>query len=518
MTFLDKERNIIEGTYLKFEGMYIGEQNNPSCKENHNILITMQQSSDWSDKVKVFVGYYKRNTKDHKKGDPKYREYLKRYPIMTLQQAWKKVNDYPTVSYGLCNSRRECIIIDSDKYYSSIEEARHIIDDNFSKLWLLPKASYVLRNPKTGHCQFGWWLDKPFYKNEFDQFNSIIKIFATAYKRTTSNDGDICFNGPACKNPYYVDFEKDINEKAVLSKENITKIAEVMFNQMMVYDQINTIKTPSFITYYNNTVVTKEKYERKSNMSKSSLKKHKFGSEETSRDANECRLLREYIWKYMREHNGVAPNREEARKEYDIIAIAAAKKTNKSVHSRTELNNTFDCTYKWAVSHFVMKKEKGDKKGAAFGRFIQELNKYIWLAEVLKYEDKTTREVADILGCSATSVSRYRKQLQDKEYLNKVITDIECFNEWCDKHAVAIEYSSMRNALNNAYKVLYKTLFSYMYYNNTVVTNNYQDIEDYLETKENIHDKTRIERNDTSAESNSLQYDVQTTLQRQRTA
>ena len=44
MTYLDKERNIVEGTYLKFEGMYIGEQNNPSCKENHNILITMQQS------------------------------------------------------------------------------------------------------------------------------------------------------------------------------------------------------------------------------------------------------------------------------------------------------------------------------------------------------------------------------------------------------------------------------------------------------------------------------------------
>lgn len=206
-------RKITNGTYNKTIGMYLGEQNNPSCKENRNILETMVPTSNLNDTITIQRGFYQRNYLKHKKGDPKIVKVLRKVPAPTtpnIQAAWQMAFDYPTVSYGLAFFRRDVVVIDSDAYYESLEKAKEIIT-NFTKTAQLPEVSYILRNPSSGHIQCGWFLDNHFEKYEFNKYNEVNKMFASMYQNATKNDGDICFNGPACKNPFYEGFESYVS-------------------------------------------------------------------------------------------------------------------------------------------------------------------------------------------------------------------------------------------------------------------------------------------------------------------
>ena len=169
--YYKKVREITNGTYNKVVGMYIGEQNNPSCKQNCNILVTMVPSPNFNDTITIQKGFYQRNYLKNKKGDPKTVKVLRKVPAPTtpnIQAAWQMVYDYPTVSYGLSFFRRDVIVIDSDAYYESLEKAKEIIS-NFTNKAQLPEVSYILRNPSSGHIQCGWFIDKPFEKYEFNK-------------------------------------------------------------------------------------------------------------------------------------------------------------------------------------------------------------------------------------------------------------------------------------------------------------------------------------------------------------
>ena len=69
------------------------------------------------------------------------------------------------------------------------------------------------------------FLFVPFEKIEFPKFNSTIKCLAIMYQKATGNDGDICFNGPACKNPFYEGFESYVSFN-VASKQSIVETVE----------------------------------------------------------------------------------------------------------------------------------------------------------------------------------------------------------------------------------------------------------------------------------------------------
>ena len=409
-------REITNGTYNKAVGMYIGEQNNPSCKRNVNILKTMVPTSNFNDTITIQRGFYQRNYLKHKKGDPKTVKVLRKVPAPStpnIQAAWQMVYDYPTVSYGLSFFRRDVVIIDSDAYYESLENAKEIISE-FTKKAQLPEVSYILRNPSSGHIQCGWFLDKPFEKYEFNKYNEVNKSFASMYQEATGNDGDICFHGPACKNPFYEGFESYVSFN-VASKQLLLEKSDSWF----IYLSRKSNETSNYninnspLSLSNNIRMlqlnVKDKVTSMTKSGRKKLTKSVFGSEETSRDAIECRKLREWVWTEMR--RGTTPTYFEARQMMDLFAVEAAKMTNKTVHSKSELDAKTKCTYTWAKVHFNRTNTTtGDRAGAAWGRLVRKMQSFVIYAEVLKYKAEhttaSTRDIGNVVGLSAIQVSR----------------------------------------------------------------------------------------------------------------
>lgn len=460
-------REIHQGTYNKVVGMYLGEQNNPSCKENRNILVTMIPSSNFNDTISIKRGFYQRNYLKHKKGDPKIVKVLRKVPAPTtpnIQAAWQMVFDYPTVSYGLAFFRRDVIIIDSDAYYESLEKAKEIIS-NFTKKAQLPEVSYILRNPSSGHIQCGWFLDEPFEKYEFNKYNEANKMFASMYQAATGNDGDICFNGPACKNPFYEGFESYVSfnvvsKQLMLEKSNSWMIFKSKESNLYIN---NSLSSP----LYNITKVTvKDKVTTMSKTGRAKITKSVFGSEETSRDAIECRKLREWVWSEMR--RGTTPTYFDARRMMDVFAVEAAKLTNKPVHSAAELTATTKCTYTWAKTHFKRTDTTtGDRAGAAWGRLVHKMQSFVIYAEVLKYKMEhptaSTREIGNIVGLSNKQVS-----VMLRADVNVKLSEVKQFMQYVNQYP---KYSRQYTELANSLIVAKKDVL--LYINNSLSSSLY---------------------------------------------
>lgn len=471
--YYKKVREVTNGTYNKVVGMYIGEQNNTSCKQNCNILVTMVPSPNFNDTITIQKGFYQRNYLKHKKGDPKIVKVLRKVPAPTtpnIQAAWQMVYDYPTVSYGLSFFRRDVIIIDSDAYYESLEKAKETIS-NFTNKAQLPEVSYILRNPSSGHIQCGWFLDKPFEKYEFNKYNELTKTFASMYQTMTGNDGDICFNGPACKNPFYEGFESYVSFN-VASKQLLLEKSDSWFIYLSRKSNYN-IKNSSSSPFCNNTNVTvKDKVTTMSKAGRNKITKSVFGSEETSRDAIECRKLREWVWSEMR--RGSTPTYQDARQMMNMFAIEAAKMTNKPVHSDAELTAKTKCTYTWAKTHFNrINTTTGDIAGAAWGRLVHKMQSFVIYAEVLKYKAEhptaSTRSIGNVVGLSAIQVSRMLRA-----DANVKIREVKQFLEYVNQFPkYASQYSMLVSSLLSAKKdvLLYiKYSSSPLLYNITNVT------------------------------------------------
>ena len=440
-------REITNGTYNKVVGMYIGEQNDPSCKENHNILVTMVPTSNLNDTITIQRGFYQRNYKNHKKGDPKIVKVLKKVPAPAtpnIQAAWQTVFDYPTVSNGLAFFRRDVLIIDSDAYYESLEKAKETIF-NFTEKAQLPEISYILRNPSSGHIQCGWFLDKPFEKYEFNKYNEANKMFASMYQEATGNNGDICYNGPACKNPFYEGFESFVSFN-VASKQLLLEKSNSWLVYLSSKSNYNINNSSSSPLYNITNVTVKDRVTTMSKAGRVKLTKSVFGSEETSRDAIECRKLREWVWSEMR--RGTTPTYFEARKMMDIFAVEAAKLTNKPVHSAAELTATTKCTYTWAKTHFKRTDIKtGDRAGAAWGRLVHKMQAFVIYAEVLKYKAEhptaSTREIGNVVGLSNAQVSRMLN-----EDANVKLNEVKQFMQYVSKYPkYAKQYAELVNSL-----------------------------------------------------------------------
>ena len=470
--YYKKVREVTNGTYNKVVGMYIGEQNNTSCKQNCNILVTMVPSPNFNDTITIQRGFYQRNYLKHKKGDPKIVKVLRKVPAPTtpnIQAAWQMVYDYPTVSYGLSFFRRDVIIIDSDAYYESLEKAKETIS-NFTNKAQLPEVSYILRNPSSGHIQCGWFLDKPFEKYEFNKYNELTKTFASMYQTMTGNDGDICFNGPACKNPFYEGFESYISFN-VASKQLMLDKSDSWFIYLSRKSNSNIINSFSSSLCNITKVTVKDKVTTMSKAGRNKITKSVFGSEETSRDAIECRKLREWVWSEMR--RGSTPTYQDARQMMNMFAIEAAKITNKPVHSDAELTAKTKCTYTWAKTHFKKTNTtNGDRAGAAWGRLVHKMQSFIVYAEVLKYKAEhptaSTREIGDVVGLSNKQVS-----VMLRADANVKLNEVKQFLDYCRQFPkYASKYTELTNSLIEAKnKILYSiNSFSSLFYNNTKVT------------------------------------------------
>lgn len=194
--------DISRGTHKRHRGMYLGEELKPEIKENRNILITLYP--DEKSAFQARIGEYKRNTKYHKKGDPKfethYRNWIQIYP--NILKAWESVMTFPTVSWGLTCNQRNVFVVDVDNPVESLEKAEEYIK-NIKNI----TPSYIIRNPSSGKFQFGYVLKEPIWvwdDNLKKGYNKLNKRLAKVFH------SDECFVGPACKNPFYVGFESKI--------------------------------------------------------------------------------------------------------------------------------------------------------------------------------------------------------------------------------------------------------------------------------------------------------------------
>ena len=468
-----------QGTSEKSSGMYIGEANNPDCKENRNILIT-HKVYDFNDFFTVTSAeQYKRRTAMknsdgtvkgyHEAGEYKQRKVLRKYPLESMKNisvCWAVAADYPSVSYGMTAWRRDVFVLDSDQCYNSLVEAKNKLD-YFTTAFNMPKPNYILRNPKSKHIQAGWILEKPFTKRDFSLFNIYIKQIAIAYKDFTKCDGDICFNGPACKNPYYKDFEVTFPNEQVCQLNNFDSVYDYTPIANRLNKTINTINSSSSSLSYNNTDVTVDNTKNLIKSTSKSGAKHYFG-DNTSRDYLECKWLRNWIWSCMR--NEYTPTEKEARAKLQEFAVAAAKQTGKAIHSDSELNSKCKCTYNWAVSHFRGSTDKGKQRvGANFGNFIQKLQSYVAMYVIEQYKEKglSTRKIAELTGYSIATISRSNLNKID---IDKINTFIKYYKS--TEQDFQQQYKELYNILNNIVEYIYtiNSSSSSLSYNNTDVT------------------------------------------------
>ena len=427
---------ITKGTGNKRFGMYVGEPNNPDCKRNANICITSSKTNDFRDTYLINTHeQYKRNVIKngeiiHKVGDFKYKRILAIRPLTDIKSAWKHCSKYPTVSYGLNCFRREVLIIDSDYAYTSLNQLQSYVT-LFCKEAQLPEPSYVLRNPKSGHGQIGWFMSVPFESMNrtysFHDFNSSIKALAYCWNMITKLDGDYCFNGPACKNPYYTGFESSISDNVIDTYYFIDLLNKARNKALLSYKY--TLLPSSLL---DNTPETSKKLTKQA--TKRAMDKRLCESDK-GRNCYLMNHLRTKIFQFMNSNKGIAPTFDEA------------------MNLANEINNTFDSKLDRQEVYHVVKSVRtwciNNWTGDCIGHtdttnarkisiIVKKCNKLVLMSEALsgkatvsrgsmaRYKAMKEEEIKDLYS--------YKKQFID--YIESIRNNCSVLNESFDGYVI----------------------------------------------------------------------------------
>ena len=445
---------ITKGTGNKRFGMYVGEPNNPDCKRNANICITSAKTNDFRDTILINTQeQYKRNVIKngeiiHKVGDFKYKSILAIRPLTDIKSAWKHCSEYPTVSYGLNCFRREVLIIDSDYAYVSLNQLKSYVT-LFCKEAQLPEPSYVLRNPKSGHGQIGWFMSVPFESMNrtysFHDFNASIKALAYCWNMITKLDGDYCFNGPACKNPYYTGFESSISDNAIDTHYFIDLLNKARNKALLSYKY-----TSSSSSLLDNTPETTIKLTKQA--TKKAIDKRLCESDK-GRNCYLMNHLRTKIFQFMNSNKGIAPTFDEA------------------MNLANEINNTFDSKLDRQEVYHVVKSVRtwcinnwtGDcishtdtTNARKISILVKKCNKLVLMSDALAGKTSVSRgSLARYKAMSGEEIKdlySYKKQFID--YITSIRNNCSVLNESFDGYVV------LEDKLNN---VILEALLSYKY-------------------------------------------------------
>ena len=427
---------ITKGTGNKRFGMYVGEPNNPDCKRNANICITSAKTNNFRDTILINTHeQYKRNVIKngeiiHKVGEVKYKSILAIRPLTDIKSAWKHCSEYPTVSYGLNCFRREVLIIDSDYAYASLSQLKSYVS-LFCKEALLPEPSYVLRNPKSGHGQIGWFMSVPFESMNkmfnFHDFNSSIKALAYCWNMITKLDGDYCFNGPACKNPFYNGFESSISDNVIDTYYFIDLLNKARNKALLSYKYTSSSTSSS-----DNTLETSKKLTKQS--TRKAIDKRLCESDK-GRNCYLMNHLRTKIFQFMNKNKGIAPTFQEA------------------MDMAMEINNTFDskldrqevCQVVKSVRTWCINNWTGDcvnhtdtTNARKISILVKKCNKLVLMSEALagkvsvsrgslaRYKHMTEEEIKDLYS--------YKKMFID--YITSIRNNCSVLNESFDGYVL----------------------------------------------------------------------------------
>ena len=454
---------ITKGTGNKRFGMYVGEPNNPNCKENRNICITSSKTNDFRDTIQIRTNeQYKRNVVRngiviHKAGDFKYKNILAIRPLTDIKTAWKHCSEYPTVSYGLNCFRREVLIIDSDYAYTGMEQLKSYVS-LFCKEAGLPEPSYILRNPKSGHGQIGWFMSTPYESMNktfsFKDFNASIKALALVWNTITKLDGDYCFNGPACKNPFYSGFESSISDSVIDTFYFIDLLNKARNNALCSYKY-----NSSSSSFPDNTLETSRK------LTKQATKKaidQRLCSSDNGRNCYIMNHLRTSIFQYMNKHKGIAPA------------------YNEVVNMACEINNTFTerldhkevlgivkSVRTWCIENYNSEyiSHTDTTNARRISIIVKKCNKLVLMSDALagrvsvskgqmsKYRNMSEEEIKDLYA--------YKSMFLD--YIASIRENCSVLNESFDGYIV------LENRLNSI------NLDSLFVYNNTSSSSSFSD-------------------------------------------
>lgn len=408
---------ITPGTGNKRLGMYIGEPNNPDCKRNANICITSSKTNDFRDTILINTKeQYKRNVIRngeiiHKAGDFKFKKILAIRPLTDIVSAWKYCKEYPTVSYGLNCFRREVLIIDSDYAYTSLNQLKSYVS-LFCNEAHLPEPSYVLRNPKSGHGQIGWIMSTPFESINktfnFNDFNASIKALALCWNTITKLDGDYCFNGPACKNPFYNGFESCINNNVIDTYYFIDLLNKARNNALQSYKYTFSDNTPK---------LTKQS-------TKKSIDKRLCQSDK-GRNCYIMNNLRTMIFQYMNKHNGISPTVQDA--------MDMACEINKTFSSRLdikEISGIVKSVRPWCINNYNTEyvKHNDTTNARRISIIVKKCNKLVLMADALagkvsisrgtmaRYKAMTEEEIKDLYSYKAKFIN-YINSIRENCYV-----------------------------------------------------------------------------------------------------
>ena len=484
---------VTKGTGNKRFGMYVGEPNNPDCKINANVCITSSKTNDFRDTILINTQeQYKRNVIKngeiiHRVGDFKYKSILAIRPLTDIKSAWKHCNEYPTVSYGLNCFRREVLIIDSDYAYTSLNQLKSYVS-LFCKEAQLPEPSYVLRNPKSGHGQIGWFLSVPFESMNktfsFKDFNASIKALAYCWNMITKLDGDYCFNGPACKNPYYTGFESSISDNVIDTYYFIDLLNNARNKALLSYNI-----TSSYSSFSDNTLETVEPVKLTKQATKKAIDKRLCESDK-GRNCYLMNHLRTKIFQFMNKNQGIAPTFQES--------LDMAYEINNTFDSKLDIKEVFGIVKSvrpWCINNYTSEyiKHTDTTNARKISIIVKKCNKLVLMSEALtgkvsvsrgslaRYKAMSEEEIKDLYS--------YKKQFID--YITSIRTNCSVLNESFEGYIV------LENKLNN---ISLESLLSYKY---TSSYSSFSDntLETHMEETENKPKRTII-KPETNKEDN----------------
>ena len=416
---------ITPGTGNKRLGMYVGEPNNPDCKINANICITSFKTNDSGDTILIKTKeQYKRNVirdgeKIHEVGDFKFKKIPAIRPLTDIASAWKNCKEYPTVSYGLNCFRREVLIIDSDYTYTSLTQLKSYVS-LFCNEAHLPEPSYILRNPKSGHGQIGWFMSTPFESINktfnFSDFNASIKALALCWNMITELDGDYCFNGPACKNPFYSGFESYISNNVVntyyfidaLNKARTNVLKSCKYNSSSSSFSDNTLESLK---------LTKQSTKKSIDM--------RLCQSDKGRNCYIMNNLRTRIFRFMNTHNGISPTVQEA--------MDMACELNKTFSSRLdikEISSIVKSVRPWCIDNYNAEfvKHNDTTNARRISIIVKKCNKIVLMADALagkasvsrgtlaRYKAMTEEELKDLYSYKDTFLN-YINSIRENCYV-----------------------------------------------------------------------------------------------------
>ena len=433
---------------------YLTKSNSMNVAADKGVCLyfqTKKQTGTWTE---VLDELYTRGPKKGQRKTISHPSYDGGDLYNSIAEAWSAASDFKQVSSGRTHQIREVVIVDYDRPKDS---NGNVIPDSPTFLEMIPKwtdicnnngipiPNYWVENPLSKNGQFGWFVNITSAKDRIymDTVHKVNRLFS----------GDSAFTGWQCKNPYYDGLNTIWNdEKSIVDID--------------VFSKINVIS--SCIDYDNNKVPPTDNLKNKvKSMSKNGRKNlsNKDGYS-TSRNIYLRKYLTEYIWKWMREHNGIEPDKDRIESQAFLIAKDAAIYTGKNeMQTDTEIRRTMQSVTNWAVKKFRMpdsKKGMLTPESRNLAKLVRKCKKFIQYNEIIGMKG-STREIARLTGLSHKTVVVYRN-MSEEEISDMNIAAMR-FTEYLENDKV----QEVKETYINMYNQIKRIFSSFIDYDNNKV-------------------------------------------------